>query len=107
MDTQKLAAAVDNHIWDDVSEQILNEYLEQSLIADIIEYTIQYNSEKWDDPNIFQWWRVDNNFALAALDAGEVIVITPLGVLWGRQTCGQPVYQDFNVQEILTSMRVV
>jgi hypothetical protein len=107
METHKLAAAVDKHIWDDVSDQIFNEYMEQSFIADIIEDTIQKNSGNWDMPSIFQWWRVGKSFAMAAFAAGEVIVETPLGSLWGRQTCGQPVYQDLNVQDILKAMREV
>ena len=107
MGTRKFEEAVDKLIWEDVSDQIFNEYLEQSFIADTIENTIQENSGKSDVPSIFQWWRVGKSFALAANAAGEVIVETPLGTLWGRKTCGQPVYQDLNVQDILKAMREV
>ncbi len=107
MDRFQLEATADRHIWDDVSDQIFNEYMEQSCIADIIEKTIHENSDTWDVPSIFQWWRVDKGFGIAALTAGEVIVETPLGTLWGRQTCGQPVYQDLNVQDIFTAMHAV
>lgn len=107
MGTREFEEAVDKLIWEDVSDQIFNEYLEESFIADTIENTIQQNSGKWDVPSIFQWWRVGKSFALAAFAAGEVIVETPLGTLWGRQTCGQPVYQDLNIQDILKAMREV
>lgn len=106
MDTQKLAAAANKHIWDDISDEVFEEYMERTFIADIIENAIYENRAKWDVPSIFQWWRVGKSFALAALNAGEVVIETPLGTLWGRQNCGQPVYQDLNVQEILTAMQV-
>ncbi|ADW19266.1 hypothetical protein Despr_3136 [Desulfobulbus propionicus DSM 2032] len=104
MGTHKFEADVNKHIWDDISDEVFEEYLERTFIANIIENAIYENRARWDVPSVFQWWRVGKCFAMAAFAAGEVIVETPLGTLWGRQTCGQPVYQDLNVQDILTAM---
>lgn len=50
---------------------------------------------------IFEWWTVSEDFAYHATSACEVVVSTPFGKVWGRQTTGQRLVQDFDVQMIL------
>ena len=111
MDYQRLNTVVNAHIYTEVSDQILQEYSDKTLVAAAIEKavteTARSTTPDWEDVSIFEWWAVSNDFAAVARKAGEVIVETPFGIIWGRQTCGQLISQDINVQEIFKSMNAI
>lgn len=87
---------------------VLREYDGRTSVAAAIEKavteTASSTTPEWDDVNVFEWWQVSGEFAAVALKAGEVIVETPFGIIWGRQTCGQLIAQDLNVQDIFRAM---
>jgi hypothetical protein len=100
--------AVNAHVYTEVSDQVLREYDGRTVVATSIEKAVTETARSttpgWDEVNVFEWWVVSNEFAAAARAAGEVIVDTPFGIIWGRQTCGQLISQDLNVQAIFQDM---
>ncbi len=104
MNKNKLDAAVNNHILYSMTKQVLRELEEHTFVADDIAEATSGTDAEGDAIIVYEWWLVSEDFASAAKTAGEVIVETPFGTIWGRQTCGQPVYQDLNVQDIFTAL---
>jgi hypothetical protein len=104
---RKLEKVANNHILYDMSQQVTRELEAQTSVADDIAEAANGTNSEGDEIEVFQWWLVSQDFAYAAKKAGEVIVETPFGTLWGRQTCGQPAYQDLNVLDILKNLPAV
>ncbi|SHO52975.1 hypothetical protein [Desulfopila aestuarii] len=105
MNTLSLDQAVDQHIYSDVSAQVRRELEAQSFVADdIAEAITRCGDDDRDEITVYQWWTVSERFATVAANTDEVIVKTPFGIVWGRQTCGQAIAQDPNVQDIFNAM---
>lgn len=105
MDSEKLDRAVSTHIFYNVTEQVQREQKEQTFVCDDINESIsKCITDDEDQIEVFQWWTVSERFASFAGKANEVIVETPFGTIWGRQTCGQGIAQDLNVQDIFKAM---
>lgn len=100
--------AVKGNIFYDVSEQIQREYDAETSVAETIDDLITMASDHEGEFQIYQWWTVSDEFARAASRTGEFILSgLPFGTIWGRQTCGQKIEQDENVQDIFRSMRLI
>ncbi len=96
----RLERAVSEHIHTEVSAQVNREFdlgIEEGYGWDFAEAMIG----SFEFLDIFEWWTVSDDFAFHARCDDEVIVNTPFGKVWGRQTTGQRLIQDFNVQLIL------
>lgn len=107
MNTEKLDAAVNSHILYNMSRQMMREFEAQTSVAgDVAEATSGTNTDG-DEINVYEWWLVSQDFAYAAKKAGEVIVETPFGTIWGRQTTGQRISLDLNVQDIFKAMHEI
>jgi hypothetical protein len=105
MNDNKLSAAVSANIFSNVSAQVQREQESQTFVADEIAEAIAGCAEDdGDNIEVFQWWAVSERFASFARQAKEVVVDTPFGTVWGRQTCGQGIAQDLNVQAIFKAM---
>ena len=106
MKREKLDRAVNTNIYYNVSEQVQREReLQSDVYDDITEAIAKCTVEDDEDEiNVYQWWIVSERFANFAGKANEVIVETPFGTIWGRQTCGQAIAQDLNVQDIFKAM---
>jgi hypothetical protein len=90
-----------------VSGQIEREIDAQSDLADQILSTVAEAIDKYGDPiEIFEWWTVSDDFAFRAEKVGEIIVETPFGIIWGRQTTGMALVYDPIVKGILQRMPV-
>ncbi len=107
MDKNKLEAAASTHIINDMSKQVEREQEARTFVADAITEATSGTDSEGDAINVYQWWLVSDDFSYAAKKADEIIVETPFGTIWGRQTCGQLVSQDINVQNILKAMHVI
>ncbi len=107
MNKNKLDAAVNNHILYSMTKQVLRELEERTFVADDIAEATSGTDAEGDAINVYEWWLVSEDFASAAKTAGEVIVETPFGTIWGRQTTGQRISVDLNVQDILKSMNEI
>ncbi len=104
MDREKLDRAVNTHIFYNVSEQVQRERELQSDVYDDITEAIAECSGEDDEIEVMSWFTVSERFASFAGDANEVVVKTPFGMIWGRQTFGQFISQDTNVQDIFKAM---
>lgn len=109
MNDEKLDTAVNTHILYNMSRQMMRELEDQTFVADAIaEATREAVPDDDDDEiTVYEWWLITDGFAHAAKQAGEIIVETPFGTIWGRQTTGQRISQDINVQEIFKTMREI
>ena len=99
----RLERAVSEHIHTEVSAQVNREFdlgIEEGYGWDFAEAMVG----SWGLIDIFEWWTVSEDFCNQALLRGEVIVETPFGYVWGRQTTGQRLTQDLNVQLILENI---
>lgn len=100
-----LDKAIDAHIFYNVTKQVEREQAAQSSVAEHIAEVIDGLTDKdGDDIAVYQWWAVSERFASFAGKAKEVVVEAPFGTIWGRQTCGQGIGQDLNVQDIFQAM---
>lgn len=102
MKYQKIEAATRAHIYTCVDDQIQREQEAKSDIALAVDEAIA--SLKDDDSVVYQWWTVSLDFASRARKRGEIAIETPFGLIWGRQTCGQPPHQDEIVMSIIESL---
>ena len=107
MDQNKLEAAVGTHILYNMSKQVIRELEAQTFVADDIGWATNRQDTDGDDITIYEWWLVTRDFAYAARNMDKVIVETPFGTIWGRQTTGQRISQDFNVKDILKAMNEI
>ncbi len=98
-----LERAVSEHIHCLVNDQVERELKSQSELADAFALAPYSN----DVLEVFEWWTVAGDFAHYARKAGEIIIDTPFGYVWGRQTTGQAVIQDLNVIDILEEILTV
>lgn len=104
MKNEKLDEAVRNHILYNMSRQVMRELEEQTFVADAIAEATCVTDPDDDEITVYEWWQVTEDFAYSAKQSDEVIVETPFGTIWGRQTTGQKISQDFNVQDIFKAM---
>lgn len=111
MNDEKLDTAVNTHILYNMSRQMMRELEDQTFVADAIAEATRGAALDDDDADdeimVYEWWLITDGFAHAAKQAGEIIVETPFGTIWGRQTTGQRISQDINVQEIFKTMREI
>ncbi len=91
-----------SHIYHMVSNQVEREIQARSEVANTLDCAIiEAIDEDGNEINVYEWWTVSEDFSYHANQAGEIIVETPFGTVWGRQVTMQPVYQDSIVQKIL------
>jgi len=101
MDRQENSALA-THIHYLVSDQVNKEIEDLSPVADDIISAVLEAFEEEDDPvDIFERWTVSSDFAIIAERMGEIIIKTPFGLVWGRQTTGIGLRYDAIVCAIL------
>ena len=90
------------HIHYLVSDQVNKEIEDFSPVADVIFSAVLEAFEEEGDPvEIYEWWTVSWDFAVIARHRGEIIIETPFGFVWGRQTTGIGLRYDAIVCAIL------
>ena len=96
---------LNSHVYFFVSRQVDREFESQSEIAEDISFAILLaSSNPAEDLTVYEWYSVSADFAYRAKVAGEVIVETPFGIIWGRQTTGLALSYDPVVQEIISKI---
>jgi len=107
MESAKFEPAVKANIFTLVDAQINREIESRSTVAEEISVATSGENADGNEINVYQWWVVSDAFADAAKAAGEIIIETPFGTIWGRQTCMQGIAQDLNVQQIFKDMGAI
>lgn len=107
MKSAKFEPVVKANIFTLVDAQINREIESRSAVAEEIAIATSGENADGDEINVHQWWVVSDAFAEAAKAAGEIIIETPFGTIWGRQTCMQGIAQDLNFQAILKNMGAI
>lgn len=83
-----------------------NEYLpdhDEDEEEEDFNYYCEDCEEKFDYPSqieVLEFWFVNDFLAKNLRDKNEVIIETPRYSIWGRQTSGQSIAQDWVIQEI-------
>ena len=96
---------VNLHIYYLVSQQIEREFAAHTELAEDIGFAIMLASpDPAEEVTIYEWYLVSEDFAYQAEIAGEVIVVTPFGLIWGRQTTGLALEYDATVNGILAAI---
>ncbi|MCB2216957.1 MAG: hypothetical protein KQH59_12885 [Desulfobulbaceae bacterium] len=103
MNQEMLNKLTGHHIHAYVSGQVDRELAAQSAVAESLLAAMSQavDDEDGDPPTVYEWWTVSEEFAMQAELLGEVIVETPFGVVWGRQTTGIGLGYDAIVCNIL------
>jgi hypothetical protein len=96
---------LNSHVFSFVSRQVEREFEAQTEVAEDISFAIMLaSSDPAEEVTVYEWYTVSEDFTYRAKIAGEVIVDTPFGIIWGRQTTGLALSYDPIVQEIISKI---
>ncbi len=101
----KLSTAVKSHILYNVTSRVMRECDEQTELATEINAVIETLGEPDKKPADYEWWVVSSDFAYAAIEAAEIVAVTPYGAVWGRDPLGPLIALDEIVQEIMKTIQ--
>ncbi|WP_169701648.1 hypothetical protein [Desulfobulbus propionicus] len=104
MTTFELSTAVKSHILYNVTSQVMREFDEETELATEINGTIETLGNPDTNSADYEWWLVSSDFAYAAIEAAEIIVVTPYGAIWGRDPHGPLLALDEIVREIMKTI---
>lgn len=96
---------LNSHVYSFVSRQVEREFEAQTEVAEDFSFAIMLaSSDPAEEATVFEWYSVSADFTYRAKIAGEVVVETPFGIIWGRQTTGLALSYDPVVQEIISKI---
>ena len=105
MKNQLSFSTLNSHIFYLVSRQVEREFAAHTELSKDIAFEIMLASpDPAEEVTVYEWYSVSEDFAYQAEIAGEVIVVTPFGLIWGRQTTGLALESDATVNAILAAI---
>ena len=104
MNKDKLDAAIYKHLLCDMTRRVMQNVHEHPRIANLFDAAFITSDLKGVTITDFEWWMVTCFFANGAHDAGELVIKTPDGNVWGRRNREIVINQDTRIQNILKAM---
>ncbi len=63
--------------------------------------------EDQEPKEIFEWWLISDNMGRLLKQQGEAILENDYGLWWGRSCCGQAIYLDGVITDIVSQIKHV
>jgi hypothetical protein len=105
---QQAEQLVNRHVIEEINETIQKEFNETpEIIYEAENYEKNkkelnkgINKDYWDEPEIYEFWSVDDWLYEKLKAKGEIVFDCLDFHVWGRQTTGQAIYMDSVIQRI-------